>query len=313
MSKKGYLLRLGIIEQKVQKQPYITKSELLKYLEAEAENMKLLDDEIDVRISARTLERDLREIRNLMGINIEYSHTERGYYVEKDNFLGKMVLTGMVETFEIFRSLKMEQDLGNIIYLEKERPTGMEHLNKLIRAIKNRLRIRFEYTRYAVEHTEIHSGKPYALKVYERRWYLLMEEDGYIKTFGLDRMNDLEITSETFIPNSQIDVEAKFQHSFGITIPNNDEQPQEVILAFSAKSDSPMVGAPAKYVKSLPLHHSQKIVSETPDELRVSLNVYLTIELESKILWFGEGVKVIQPQKLADAVKDRLKKTLERY
>jgi len=71
MAKRGYLWRYGKIVQKVHKQPYITKSDLLKYLEAETENVKHLDDDIEVGLSARTLERDLREIRNLVGISIE--------------------------------------------------------------------------------------------------------------------------------------------------------------------------------------------------------------------------------------------------
>ena len=306
MAKRGYLWRYGKIVQKVQKQPYITKKDLLKYLEAETENVRYLDNDIEVGLSTRTLERDLREIRNLVGISIEYSHARRGYYIENDNAFGKTALMRMVETFEMFRSLNIAQDLGNVLYSERERPQGMEQMYGLIHAIKNRLRIRFTYTKFTDEHSSVRSGNPYALKEYNRRWYILLQDDndGRLKIFGLDRMSALEITNERYPATLQPDVEAMFAHCFGIILPA-DAQPQEVIIAFT-----PMQAA---YVKTLPLHHTQRIVSETADELRISINVYLTFDLEKQILSYGEEAKVIQPTILAEKIKERLKMTLERY
>jgi predicted DNA-binding transcriptional regulator YafY len=306
MAKKGYLWRYGKIVQKVQQQPYVTKSELLEYLSSETENVRYLDDGMEVGLSARTLERDLREIRNLVGVNIEYSTSKRGYYIEGDNVFGKTALQRMVESFEMFRSLNVAQNLENVLYPEKERPQGMEHMYGLINAIKNRLRIRFVYTKFSDENSSRRSGNPYALKEFNRRWYVLLHDDGdkRIKVFGLDRMSELEVTCERFFAVSQPDVEALFASCYGITIPD-EAQPQEVILAFAPLQ--------AKYVKSLQLHHTQKIVSETADELRISLNVYLTFELEKQILSYGEEAKVIQPAILAERIKERLRSTLEQY
>ncbi len=306
MSKRGYLWRYGKIVDKVKQQPYITKTDLLQYLESETENVKHLDDEMEVGISARTLERDLREIRNLVGIGIEYSRSMRGYYIEGDNVFGETALLRMVESFEMFHSLNVAQDLENVVYPEKERPQGMEYLYGLIHAIKNRICVRFVYTKYWDDESRTRSGKPYAIKEFNRRWYVLLQDDGdkRLKVFGLDRMSALEITSERFSASPQPDVEAMFAPCFGVTIPANAE-PQEVILAFTPLQ--------AKYVKSLQLHHTQKVVSETEDELRISLNVYLTFELEKQILSYGEEVKVIRPQILADTIRERLEKTLKRY
>ena len=306
MAKRGYLWRYGKIVQKLQQHPYITKSDLLKYLEAETENVRHLDDDIEVGLSARTLERDIREIRNLVGISIEYSYAKRGYYIEEDNVFGKTALMRMVESFEMFRSLNMAQDLENVLYHEKERPQGMEQMYGLIHAIKNRLCIRFTYTKFTAEKPSNRSGNPYALKEYNKRWYLLLEDAGdkRLKIFGLDRMSDLEITKERFHSTSQPNIEAMFAHCFGIIVPA-DEQPQEVILAFTPTQ--------AEYVKSLPIHHSQKILTETSDELRISINVYLTFDLEKQILSYGEEAKVIKPIVLAEKIKERLKKILKLY
>jgi predicted DNA-binding transcriptional regulator YafY len=206
----------------------------------------------------------------------------------------------------MYHSLNVAQDLENIVYTEKERPAGMEHLYGLIHAIKNRLRIRFVYTKFWEDAPRRRSGKPYALKEFRRRWYVLLhdDDDKRIKVFGLDRISELEITGERFLAVDSVDVEALFAPCFGVTIPD-DADPQEVTLAFTAFQ--------GKYVKSLPLHHSQKIVSEAKNELRISLNVYLTYELEMQILSYGEDVRVIRPKALINRIRQRLDDTLRRY
>lgn len=44
------------------------------------------------------------------------------------------------------------------------------------------------------------NAEPYALKEFKGRWYLLAKDrkDYQIKTFGLDRIQELEITNKNF-------------------------------------------------------------------------------------------------------------------
>jgi predicted DNA-binding transcriptional regulator YafY len=186
-------------------------------------------------------------------------------------------------------------------------PQGTEKLYDLIHAIKDGVRICFEYTPYKYEKPCNHSGRPIALKEFERRWYLLLKEDGEntFKIFGLDRINNMEITQQKITVEPFPDVEAMFAPCLGVTIPREAE-PQEIIISFTPEQ--------AKYVKSLPLHHSQKIISETDAETIISINVYLNAyELEQKILSFGDSAKVIQPQMLAKKIKERLKNAANKY
>ena len=158
MSKRGYLWRYGRIIQKVKQQPYITKRELIQYLESETEHVKNLDDEIEVGISERTIERDLREIRNLAGISIEYSHARRGYHIEGENTFGESTLMQLIEQFELYRSLDAAKKLDHVIYPEKERPRGIEHMTGLMYAIEKRFRILFVYTKFWDDDPEERSG-----------------------------------------------------------------------------------------------------------------------------------------------------------
>ncbi|MBQ3627743.1 MAG: WYL domain-containing protein, partial [Bacteroidaceae bacterium] len=65
--------------------------------------------------------------------------------------------------------------------LLEEIPLGTSFLDDIIEAMQKNMELRIDYQRYEVEQGEEHLQtfhiQPYALKVFNRRWYLL----GYIK------------------------------------------------------------------------------------------------------------------------------------
>ena len=102
-----------------------------------------------------------------------------------------------------------------------------------------------------------------------QRWYLAgLDTDGALKTFGLDRMQNVSVvTDEKFVRDDSIDIPALFRESFGIW--NNPSDPVEEIVLKYDKLD----GA---FVKTLPLHSSQEILSDTTDGLIVRLRLRIT-------------------------------------
>ena len=67
----------------------------------------------------------------------------------------------------------------------------------------------------------------------------------------------------------------------------------------------------ASYVKTKPLHHAQRVVSEDHYGIAVSLDVQLNFELEKEILGFGDDIKVVAPKKLRRSIRKRLTGALE--
>ncbi len=94
-----------------------------------------------------------------------------------------------------------------------------------------------------------------------------------------------------------------FKHSFGISITYN--KPEEVVLSFS-----PLEG---KYIKNQSIHTTQKILTDNNKEVRISINVMVSYELQMQLLSYGDQVKVIKPASLAKTVKSMLQKALDRY
>jgi len=267
--------------------------------------LNIQDDALSVGFSKRTFQRDVREIRNIFGVDIEYSKILKGYFV-RQNEMENMNFQRMVEAFDMFNSLNLARDAAPFIHVEKRRPQGTENLYGLLHAIKSKVQVKFSYQKFWEDEISWRKAEPYALKEFKNRWYLLAKQSDkrMVKTFALDRLTNLEITNLSFESREPYNIEQSFRYCFGIISPNN-EDPQEIILSFN-----PFQG---KYIKSLPLHETQTILVDNQDELRIKLTLYLTHDLMMELLSYGDNMKVIEPQALVAQIKTAHEKAYEQY
>jgi proteasome accessory factor B len=91
------------------------------------EYFKMQDETLNMGFSKRTLQRDIKEIRNIFGIDIEYSKSYKGFFISQ-NETENINFQRMMEAFELFNSLNLAQDLSSFVHLEKRRPQGNENL-----------------------------------------------------------------------------------------------------------------------------------------------------------------------------------------
>jgi predicted DNA-binding transcriptional regulator YafY len=297
MSKRAYISRYLLILKKLKAKPYSSYEELRTYIENQVEYMQMQDETLNIAFSKRTLQRDIREISNNFGIDIEFSKKEKGYYIshsESEN----MNFQRMMEAFDMFNSLNLAQDLTPYIFLEKRRPQGTENLYGLLHAIKNKFQIKFDYGKFWEDIITQRITEPYALKEYRNRWYILAKDlkDNHVKSFALDRLTNLEITRNTFEFPIDYNVQESYLHCFGIISPNEGNKPEEIILSFD-----PIQG---KYIKTLPLHESQEILVDNENELKIKLKLFVTHDFIMEILSFGENVLVLQPKSLINEIKE---------
>lgn len=305
MSKRGYISRYLLILKKLKAKPYTTYEELQGYIENQSAFWRMQDDTLNLGFSKRTLQRDIREIRNIFGIDIEYSTANKGYFILQ-NEMENMNFQRMIEAFDMFNSLNLAQDLTPFIHLEKRRPQGTENLYGLLHAIKNKLQIKFSYQKFWEDEITQRTAEPYALKEFKNRWYILAKDskDGNIKSFALDRLTNLDITKRNFQSPKTYNIEESYRYCFGIISPA-DEEPQEIILSFD-----PFQG---KYIKTLPLHDTQEVLVDTEDELQIKLKLCVTHDLVMELLSFGDNMKVLQPKSLAEEIKTAHQKAAKQY
>lgn len=298
MSKRESITRYSLIIKKLRKHP-ATFIEISEYLALESD----LQD-YNFTVSKRTFKRDIEDISSLYNIDIVYDFSRKVYFIDFDE--EPEINERILEAFDTFNALNISDRLSDYIHFEKRRPQGTENLYGLLHAIKNKVQIGFSYQKFWEGTITARVVEPYALKEFRNRWYVLANDlkDQKVKSFALDRLSELEITNRKFhLPNT-FNINDHFKYSFGIISPNG-QKPQEVVLSFD-----PFQG---KYIKTLPLHHSQEIITDNDDELVIKLTLFVTFDFLMEVLSYGDNVKVIQPESLVKDVINTCKNVLELY
>ena len=296
------LTRLLIIIRKIKSGKCFSKKELL-----DVTNLELKDLRDYSPITERTIERDLKVLRDApFNLMIIYTK-QRGYEIEKNDYVG-LDIEQLLEPFDILNALNADSGLQDIIITEKYSNKGTEYLIRLIRAIRNSHRVSFEYKKYLQEDTSKRILEPYAIKLLKGQWYVVgkMINEVEIKTFALDRISDFIDLKQKFKKDKEVDIRAKFENSFGIY--SSEIYPvEDVILSFD-KSDG-------SYLKTVPLHHSQEIIEETETTITLKLKLRITEDFVMAILSRSWSVKVIQPvslkQRVCNIYLDALKRNGE--
>ena len=135
---------------------------------------------------------------------------------------------------------------------------------------------------------------PYHLKQFNDRWYLIARAVGYesLGHYALDRIENFEEISLPY-KESDVDFEEYFDDVIGVTVPERLE-PVDVVMRVSNNRFN--------YIKTKPLHLSQRVISEDENHTTISINVKITKELIALILSFGSDIEVLSPTSLIDEI-----------
>lgn len=253
--------------------------------------------------SQRTLQRDIEDIRDIYGINIICERSDFRYRIVENS--EPRHTQRLRENFDLLNAIRLAQTLPNSFIFEERRSLGTQHMTALLHAIQSKLRVSFSYHKFYDDSESSREVNPLALKESLHRWYLIAEDsDGTVKNFGLDRISDLRITDNKFLPPKDYDLEEEFRHSFGI-ISGTGAKPVKVVLSFTPQE--------GRYIKSLPLHHSQQLLLDNEQEIRFSLFLRPTHDFKMELLSFGDQVQVLEPKSLRKQIREQLQANLEQY
>ena len=299
MSQQTSLSRHSLIIKRLEKSP-ATFAEIEHYLQKQSELQGK-----EFAISIRTFQRDIKDIYELYNYQIVCERTGDKKYFINERPEEKEHSYRLLESYEIINAINAAKQHSNYVFLETRQPKGLEHFTGLLYAIQNKRIIKFEHYKYWDEILTNRTVHPLALKESQGRWYLLAidTKDNKFKTFGLDRMNELEITKMKFKEKYNYDFNKMFSNLFGIL--SSDDKPETIQLAFTYQQ--------GQYVKNYPLHHSQKIISETKKQVIIELSFAITYDFVQEILHFGEEVKVLQPKRLIDEIAAIAKSIVGKY
>lgn len=292
---------------------------------------------IDKDISMRTMRLDLNAMRSdKLGYNAPIIVTDKKYYSYEDpdysiaNIpLTKQDLGILQEVSHLLKQFKgfshfsevseMVNKLEDKIYSEQhhqnpvidfeknELLAGIEWLDILYKAIVNKTTILIAYQSFKARSASDIIFYPYLLKEYRNRWFILgMKKQGKeIITFALDRIQNISLQDkEHFIQHKKFEPHTYFDHIIGVTR-NAAESPTTITFWASA------VHAP--YIKTKPIHASQKIVEEVKGGTHFSIQVIPNFELERELIGFGEGIKILSPNNIIRQMKRKIRLMNELY
>ena len=246
----------------------------------------------------RTFQMHREAIEDLFNINIVYETSSNVYRIEDaDRFKCSRACRWLLESFSVANLIQAGANMEERILFE-EVPGGVEHLETVVKAMQQSRILCINYRQFGKEPKTLHF-RPYAMKIYNRRWYVVgrASEGGRIINIALDRTLSMAMTDEVFVLPDDFDAKNYYACSVGVYVNENDA-PQIVKLRVS--------DIQREYLRTLPLHHSQEEEMATSNEYSVfRYFLCITSELITQILAMGENVEVLEPQELRARVKKR--------
>ena len=266
----------------------------------------------DGPLPLRTFHEHRKGIKEMFGVDIECDRSKGNvYYVKNPEVLEKNKLAKwLLRKYSIPKDFATFNWMQDRILLE-EIPLGHSFLDDIIEAMQQNVELKIDYQRYANEQEEEHLQtfhlQPYALKVFNRRWYLLgyLKEREALRTIALDRIIDMEVLKTSFELPADFDARKYFADVVGIYVNKDNPVTKIKIRAYGVQAD---------YLRSTPLHKSQaEVQSKLGEFAEFTYRLCETPELVNQLLAMGDKVEILEPETLREKIKENLHASLVRY
>ena len=253
-------------------------------------------------IPRRTFIRMKDAISDMFDLHIKFSRSDGKYYIE-EGFTGKDKQTRnfLLSAFAVNRLVSENRDLSERILLEESPAGSNQFLPKITSAMRGNHRLAITYQSYDMLTAREFEIEPFALRYFGHRWYVLARTDFHnsLYLYALDRMKAVEVTNKTFKLPADFSAQEHFSRYFGVM---TTEGTVETICLKATELR-------AKYLRSLPLHHSQKETTPNCFELRL----IITPDFVNALRAMGTGVEVLRPAWLRKQLLEEAKELVTKY
>ncbi len=261
----------------------------------------------DGELPLRTFHEHRKGIKEMFGVEIECNKTDGfRYYVKNPEVLSQERLaTWLLNAYNVPKGFATYNRMLDRVLLE-EMSRGNIFVDSILDALQRNVVVIVDYQSYEGPH-EIYHVSPYALKAYNRQWYMLgfIEEKNAIRNIALNRILDFKKTNKSFDRPKDFDARKYYANTIGIFV--NDELNVETVKVRA-------FGVQMEYLRALPLHKSQEEVKTKYGEYAdFQYRLCITPELVSTLLSMGEKVEVLEPPSLRQQIIDRINASMKRY
>jgi hypothetical protein len=286
---------------------YLWLIELLSYSNGLSKNEidsrwanSVINDDGETTIPRRTFIRMKENISKLFDIQIGYDRKEDRYYIEDDISGCNKNTQFLLSAFAVNQMVSENRDLADRILLE-DTPAGSNiFLPEITTAMRENRRLAITYQSYEMQTAREFEIEPFALRYFGRRWYVLAHTGFHdsLRFYALDRMKDVKISDKLFKLPTDFSAYDYFSRYFGMIV--TDGKAENIQLKTTDTR--------AKYLRSLPLHRSQKEIASNLFEL----HVVPTDDFINAVRAMGMEVEIVSPdwlrKRLLQDAKDLVKK-----
>lgn len=257
-------------------------------------------------LTKRTFYNHCQAVARHFGIDIE-CRRGRGlnlYSIVNPEAIEENTLTKWaLDSFSLGELLLGNASIADKILLE-DIPSGREWLEPILQALQQNCKLNIEYQNF-VGLKFRGTISPLCVKLFKRRWYVLalVHNDRY-RIFSLDRITNLDIESEKFEYPSDFSPSEYFHDVYGI-IAGIERKVQDIHIRTYAELPG--------YLRSLPIHHSQREVSTSNGHTDFSLCLVPTFDFIQELLLHRDQLEVLSPQSLRDEIHELITKMKNRY
>lgn len=249
-------------------------------------------------IPRQTFDRWKGGILDLFGVIIECNLSDGyRYYIYNPGVLAEGELQRwLLDAFSTANSLLQHTSLRNRIVVENV-PSSRDYLQPVIDAMAADRVLNITYRSYHSDRAHAFDVEPYCIRMFRQRWYLLARSIDYnaVRVYALDRIEGLETTASTFTLPADFDAKRYFAPYYGIILDPDSEEQRIVVRASSYHSH---------YMRSLPLHWSQREIAATPDYADFELRLRPTFDFCLELLHAADMLEVLEPQPLRQRMHD---------
>lgn len=273
-----------------------------------------------------TFRRHKNAIEGMFGIYIECDRNDGyKYYIGNGHSLEEdSVQNWLLSTLSVNNIISESLSIQNRIQIEAI--PDNRFLSEIMEAMKKNLKVEIQYRRFGADDCKTHVFAPYALKVYQKRWYVLAyfeartDADGktheaHYTIFSFDRIENVAVLKDKFRMDPDFDLKEFFRDCFGIVHDDGTDTQKIIIRAY---------GKEAYQMRTLPLHHSQVEINTNlkhEDESEGGEASYSDFQIElkptldfcGKLLSRGAWLEVLEPQSLRDKILRMHEESIERY
>lgn len=251
-------------------------------------------------LSERTFFNHKDAIAGMFGIEI-LNDRSLGFYIGRSDVGSDETSDWMLHTLCLNNVLHENADMKDRILMEKV-PSSERFLTDIISAMRDFRVIRLCYQSFRHPEPFCFNVRPYCVKYFKQRWYLLGDSDLGLRIYSLDRFVDMEELEEHFEIPKGFDAEEYFGNYFGVII---GEEPEDVKIR--------VVPDQVKYFRTLPMHGSQRETVQEDGSSVFSYHIAPTLDFVQEILSHGADVEVLEPAELRESIADIIAGMASRY